>query len=369
VFTYPPDFTPSKKYPLVLYVHGGPNSASKETLNPFVQYMAAQGWVVFEPNYRGSDNMGNQFFSSIYKDAGDGPGRDVMAGVAMLEARGFIDTGKLAVSGWSYGGYMTTWLLGHYDVWKAAVAGASVTDWVTMYTTADGSVTIGDQVGGSPYVGGNMQSYRDQSPMSFAQNTHAPTLILHDTGDTRVPIADSYEFFRALKDNGVTTQFIAYPISGHSPADPIRKRWVASRSVPWDRCAATHPPLARRRTSVPIHFAGWETSAPAQNLARVLCMGTSALGTTVPHPAFTSAPAQNLRAPSISRSWRNGWETSAPAQNLRAPSISRSLRNGRETSAPAQNLRAPSISRSWRNGWETSALAQNLHAPSISRSL
>jgi dipeptidyl aminopeptidase/acylaminoacyl peptidase len=233
VLTYPPDFTPGKKYPLVLYVHGGPNSASKETLNPFVQYMAAQGWVVFEPNYRGSDNMGNQFFSSIYKDAGAGPGRDVMAGVAMLEARGFIDTGKLAVSGWSYGGYMTTWLLGHYDVWKAAVAGASVTDWVTMYTTADGSVTIGDQVGGSPYVGGNMQSYRDQSPMSFAQNTHAPTLILHDTGDTRVPIADSYEFFRALKDNGVTTQFIAYPISGHSPADPIRSRDVRRRWVAW----------------------------------------------------------------------------------------------------------------------------------------
>ena len=233
VLTYPPDFTASKKYPLVLYVHGGPNSASKETLNPFVQYMAAQGWMVFEPNYRGSDNMGNKFFSSIYKDAGDGPGRDVMAGVAMLEARGFIDTGKLAVSGWSYGGYMTTWLLGHYDVWKAAVAGASVTDWVTMYTTADGSVTIGDQVGGSPYVGSNMQSYRDQSPMSFAQNTHAPTLILHDTGDTRVPIADSYEFFRALKDNGVTTQFIAYPISGHSPADPIRSRDVRKRWVAW----------------------------------------------------------------------------------------------------------------------------------------
>jgi len=233
VLTYPPDFAPSKKYPLVLYVHGGPNAASKETLNPFVQYMAAQGWVVFEPNYRGSDNMGNQFFSSIYKDAGAGPGRDVMAGVAMLEARGFIDTSRLAVSGWSYGGYMTTWLLGHYNVWKAAVAGASVTDWVTMYTTADGSVTIGDQVGGSPYVGNNMQSYRDQSPISFAQNTHAPTLILHDTGDTRVPIADSYEFFRALKDNGVTTQFIAYPIAGHSPADPIRGRDVRRRWVAW----------------------------------------------------------------------------------------------------------------------------------------
>ena len=88
--------------------------------------------MVFEPNYRGSDNTGDAFYSWIYKDAGAGPGRDVMAGVEMLEKRGFVDTTKMAVSGWSYGGYMTTWLLGHYDVWKAAVAGASVTDWVAM---------------------------------------------------------------------------------------------------------------------------------------------------------------------------------------------------------------------------------------------
>jgi dipeptidyl aminopeptidase/acylaminoacyl peptidase len=233
VVTYPPGFTPTRKYPLVLYVHGGPNSASKETFNPAVQYMAAQGWLIFEPNYRGSDNMGNKFFASIYRDSGEGPGRDVMAGVAMLEKRGFVDSSRMAVSGWSYGGYMTTWLLGHYNVWKAAVAGAAVTDWVNMYTTSDGGVTIADQVGGSPYTGDNIQSYRDQSPISFAQKIHAPTLILHDTGDTRVPIANSYELFRVLKDNDVTTQFVAYPISGHSPADPIRARDVRKRWVEW----------------------------------------------------------------------------------------------------------------------------------------
>jgi dipeptidyl aminopeptidase/acylaminoacyl peptidase len=233
VVTYPPGFTPSRKYPLVLYIHGGPNSASKETFNPAVQYMAAQDWVIFEPNYRGSDNMGNKFIASIYRDAGAGPGRDVMAGVAMLEKRGFVDSSRMAVSGWSYGGYMTTWLLGHYNVWRAAVAGAAVTDWVNMYTTADGSVTVADQVGGSPYTGDNIKSYRDQSPISYAQNAHAPTLILHDTGDTRVPIANSYELFRVLKDNGVTTQFFAYPVSGHMPIDPIRARDIRKRWVEW----------------------------------------------------------------------------------------------------------------------------------------
>jgi dipeptidyl aminopeptidase/acylaminoacyl peptidase len=233
VLTYPPGFTPAKKYPLVLFVHGGPQAASKETFNATVQYMAAQGWVVFEPNYRGSDNIGNKFIASIYRDAGEGPGRDVMSGVAMLEKRGFVDSSRMAVSGWSYGGYMTTWLLGHYNVWKVAVAGASVTDWINMYAISDGNVTIADQVGGSPYTGDNIASYRNQSPISFAENIHAPTLILHDTGDTRVPIANSYELFRVLKDNGVTTQFFAYPISGHSPGDPIRARDVRRRWVEW----------------------------------------------------------------------------------------------------------------------------------------
>jgi len=233
VLTYPPGFTPTRKYPLVLYVHGGPQAASKETFNATAQYMAAQGWVVFEPNYRGSDNLGNKFMAAIYRDAGEGPGRDVMTGVAMLEKRGFVDSSRMAVSGWSYGGYMTTWLLGHYNVWKAAVAGASVTDWIDMYAISDGNVTIADQVGGSPHTGDNITSYRNQSPISFAENIHAPTLILHDTGDTRVPIANSYELFRVLKDNGVTTQFFAYPISGHSPNDPIRARDVRKRWVEW----------------------------------------------------------------------------------------------------------------------------------------
>ncbi len=205
----------------------------KETFNPMVQCLAAQGWVVFEPNYRGSDNMGNAFYASIYKDAGAGPGRDVMSGVEMLQKRGFVDSSKMAVSGWSYGGYMTTWLLGHYDVWKAAVAGASVTDWFVMYTTSDNSVTVTDQVGPSPYVGDNDKSWRDQSPITFAKNIKAPTLILHDTGDTRVPIADSYELYRALIDNGVTTKFFAYPIGGHFPGDPIRSRDVRKRWIDW----------------------------------------------------------------------------------------------------------------------------------------
>ena len=235
VVTYPPDFAAGKKYPLVLYVHGGPRSASKQAFSGRAQLLAAQGWVVFEPNYRGSDNLGNTFQAAIWNDAGAGPGRDVMAGVAMLEKRGFVDSTKMAVSGWSYGGYMTTWLLGNYpEKWKAAIAGAAVTDWLDQYNYGDANVRRGAAFGGSPYTDPKrMQQFLEQSPIYYASRIKAPTLILSDTGDFRVPITQSYQLYHALVDNGVTTQFIAYPVSGHSPSDPVHSRDIDRRWIAW----------------------------------------------------------------------------------------------------------------------------------------
>jgi dipeptidyl aminopeptidase/acylaminoacyl peptidase len=235
VVTYPPDFVASKKYPLVLYVHGGPRSASKEAFSSRAQLLAAQGWVVFEPNYRGSDNLGNEFEAAIWNDAGAGPGRDTMAGVALLEKRGFVDSSRMAVSGWSYGGYMTTWLLGNYPTrWKAAVAGAAVTDWLDQYDYGDANVRRGTAFGGSPYTDAKrLEAYREQSPITYANRIKAPTLILSDTGDYRVPITQSFQLYHTLVDNGVTTQFIAYPVSGHSPSDPVHSRDVDRRWIAW----------------------------------------------------------------------------------------------------------------------------------------
>ena len=134
VLTYPPGYVAGRKLPLVLYLHGGPTAASLESFSTPAQIFAGQGWLVFEPNYRGSNNEGNAFNTAIVKDAGAGPGRDVMAGVKLLESRGIVDETKIAVSGWSYGGYMTSWLIGNYpEVWKVAVAGAPVTDLVDQY--------------------------------------------------------------------------------------------------------------------------------------------------------------------------------------------------------------------------------------------
>ena len=233
VVTYPPDFAPGKKYPLVLYIHGGPRSASREAFSPRAQLLAAQEWVVFEPNYRGSDNLGNAFQSAIWNDAGDGPGRDVMSGVEVLKKRGFVDESRMAVTGWSYGGYMTTWLEGHYPVWKAAVAGAAVTDWLDQYDLGDANVRRSGGFGGSPYTENRMAAYIEQSPITNAPKIRTPTLILSDTGDYRVTITQSYKLYHALKDNGVPTQFFAYPIPGHSPADPVRQRDVDRRWIAW----------------------------------------------------------------------------------------------------------------------------------------
>ena len=233
VVTYPPGFDSTRKYPLVLYIHGGPRSTSKEAFSPRAQLLAAQGWIVFEPNYRGSDNRGGKFMNAIQNDAGDGPGRDVMSGVAQLKARGIVDDTRIAASGWSYGGYMTTWLIGNYpETFRVAVAGAPVTDRIDQYVLSDGN---GGRPGAmSPFVNQKqMETTLAQSPLTYAAKVKAATLILALTGDYRVPITQAYSYYHALRDNGVTVQFVGYPLPGHSPTDPVHQRDVDRRWIEW----------------------------------------------------------------------------------------------------------------------------------------
>ena len=235
VLTYPPDFVAAKRYPLVLNIHGGPNSASTTAFNPFTQLLAANGWLVFSPNYRGSDNLGNAYWHAIFNDAGAGPGRDVMAGVDAVEKTGIVDVSKIAVSGWSYGGYMTSWLEGHYSVWRVAVAGAAVNNLVDEYALSDNNVGVRYGFSGlsSPWAGGTMSAYVAQSPLTYADRIKTPTLIMSDVGDTRVPITQSYEMYHELKGNGVPVDFWAYPVSGHHPGDPVRQLDIYRRWVAW----------------------------------------------------------------------------------------------------------------------------------------
>jgi dipeptidyl aminopeptidase/acylaminoacyl peptidase len=233
VVVYPPDFSRERKYPLILVIHGGPRAASTTAFSFLAQLIAAKGAIVFSPNYRGSDNLGNAYQHAIYRDAGGGPGRDVMAGIAALEKHVSIDTSRIGVSGWSYGGYMTTWLLGHYSIWKVAMAGAAVTDLVNQYNWADFNVLQRHAFGASPWVGSTMAEYREQSPITYAAHVHAPTLIMADIFDARVPITNSYEFYHALKDNGTPVEFIAFPVAGHFPSDPVRQMDIFGRWSSW----------------------------------------------------------------------------------------------------------------------------------------
>jgi dipeptidyl aminopeptidase/acylaminoacyl peptidase len=222
VVVYPPGFSRDKKYALVLYIHGGPQWASTTDFDVHVQLMAAHGYVVFEPNYRGTDSFGNKYMRPVMSDAADGPGRDIMAGIAAVKKQGFIDESRIAVSGWSNGGYLTSWLTGHYHIWKTAISGAAWNSRANQYNLSDYNIIERFQFGGSPWKKESAKVYEEQSPITYASTITRPTLILHDTGDQRVPIASSYAMYHALKDNGVTVKFIAIPVAGHVPSDPVR---------------------------------------------------------------------------------------------------------------------------------------------------
>ncbi len=233
VLTMPPGYNSQKAYPLVLVIHGGPQSASTQAWNSQNQLFAAHGYLVFNPNYRGSTNLGDRYQHAISRDAGAGPGRDVMAGIATVERSYKVDKSRIAVSGWSYGGYMTSWMTGHYNIWKAAVAGAALNDWFDDYNVAFYVYTDVPWFGGSPWNPKYSAMWRAQSPITYAQAIHAPTLIMGDIGDNNVTITNSFKMYHALKDNGVPVQFVAYPVHGHFPSDPVRSEDVTRRWLAW----------------------------------------------------------------------------------------------------------------------------------------
>jgi dipeptidyl aminopeptidase/acylaminoacyl peptidase len=232
VVTYPPGWVAGRRLPLVALIHGGPTASSTEGFSALAQLMAARGWIVLQPNYRGSDNLGNAFQRAIVGDAAEGPGNDIVAGVDALVARGIADSARVAVSGWSYGGFMTAWLIGrHAGRWRAAVAGAAPVDLTDMYALTDLNVMRRHAISESPFTGDNLPRYMAMSPLVHLPKARTPTLVMSTTGDVRVVVAGSYKIYHALRDNGVPVQFVAFPGGGHSPADPVRaldrdRRWI-----------------------------------------------------------------------------------------------------------------------------------------------
>jgi len=234
VITYPPDFSRDKQYPLVVLLHGGISAQTREMDPwwPVPELIAAHGYVVFIPNFRGSDNSGNAYQSAAFNDAVVGPTRDIMAGVKRVEGLGFIDTSREAVCGWSYGGLFTSWLTTQFHNWRAAVAGAGILNWLERY--ADGNGTEARYLfGGSPYVGDHMKDFVAQSPITYARDITTPTLIWSTTDDPVVPAVQSFGMYRALKDNGVPVRFVLYPASTHGPRDAVQAADLSELWIGW----------------------------------------------------------------------------------------------------------------------------------------
>jgi dipeptidyl aminopeptidase/acylaminoacyl peptidase len=223
VLYFPPGFNSARKYPLVLYIHGGPTSSSTLSFSFWAQVMAARGWLVLEPNYRGSDDLGLAYQRAVLYDPEAGPGKDIMAAVSAVRARGIVDASRIAVGGWSYGGVMTAWMISKYHIWRAAVSGASVDDWITDYGTADDSLADMDLFHGSPFVGSNAREWQQASAIYYVRDVSTPVLILSDVGDNRDSFATSSMYWRALRDNRKDATLRVWPVNGHFPHDPVRQ--------------------------------------------------------------------------------------------------------------------------------------------------
>lgn len=234
VVTYPPHV--SGKSPIVLLIHGGPGLASTRDFVweqwPLAQMIASRGYMVLQPNYRGSDNLGNAYMTAIVRNTVVGPSSDIMTGLETLKGLPNTDAARAAVSGWSYGGELTSWLIGHYHGWRAAVSGAAVNSEFDEYNLSTSNVQDRYPLGTTPYTGDGQRVYRDNSPITYYRQISTPTFIWSTTQDPVVPITQSYALFHALTENHVPVRFAVFPASTHGPADPrqtaeLTRLWLA----------------------------------------------------------------------------------------------------------------------------------------------
>lgn len=231
---YPRNFDPSRKYPMVVSVHGGPGSMYHQSWpgpHSFGVALSSADYFVFFPNPRGSFGEGEAFTRANVKDFGYGDWRDILAGVDAAVKQAPIDEHHLGLTGWSYGGYMTMWGVTQTNRFAAAVAGAGIANYQSYY----GENQIDQWM--IPFFGASVYDdpavYARSSPITFIKNAKTPTLILVGDSDGECPTPQSYEFWHALNTLGVENEFVVYEHEGHVFASPIHQRDVIERVTAW----------------------------------------------------------------------------------------------------------------------------------------
>ncbi|MBV8147363.1 MAG: S9 family peptidase [Gammaproteobacteria bacterium] len=231
----PPSVTPGAKYPLVVKIHGGPAHAHYPLFpaspDSYDAVLANQGYFVFKPNPRGSYGQGEAFAQANVKDFGYGDLRDVLSGIDAVERSAPVDPARVGICGWSYGGYMTMWALTQTDRFKAAVAGAGLSDWLSYYGTNNIDTWMIPYFGASVYD--DPKVYERSSPITFIRKVRTPTLLVAGDRDAEVPITQSYEYWNALRRFGVKTEFVVYPDEGHDFFKRSDQIDVMERIVGW----------------------------------------------------------------------------------------------------------------------------------------
>jgi len=229
IATFPPGFSEGKKYPLLIMPHGGPESNDTVGLDTWPRIFAGMGYIVIQPEYRGSTGYGSEFLNAIYQHFGDRAYRDVDSATDYAIAQGWADPNRLAMFGWSAGGFMTSWTVTQTHRYKAAIEGAGITDWASFIWTSDVQQIDYD----ARWPGKEPNYFRQFSAVDFADRVTTPILILHGAADQRVPTFQGQEFYEALIAQGKTARMVTYPGSGHFPSLWEQRRDVIQEVINW----------------------------------------------------------------------------------------------------------------------------------------
>jgi len=231
LLTLPPKEVAQPPYPLIVFPHGGPHGRTAKGFSFTTHCFAHAGYAVFQPNFRGSTGSGRKFLDADNGDLGGGDMRDILAGIDALVKDGTVDPRRQFVYGVSYGGFMTTWLVGHTPQFRAAVAQNAVTEMNVMWGLSDIQSWTRHELGGLPWE--IADKMHESSPFAHADKVRTPTMILHAAEDRRCPIAMGRMFHQTLLARGVPTQMVVYPDENHGIKQPKHQVDVLNRTLAW----------------------------------------------------------------------------------------------------------------------------------------